>query len=55
MQKIIFLNSGKIVEVENNIAHKFIDKGLAVLFKRGLDKPKKDKMISDKRLKIRKK
>ena len=55
MKYIKFLNSGKITLVENNIAHQFIDRKLAVLVKKEVEEPVKDKMISNKRSKIRKK
>jgi len=54
MRKIQFKNSGKVVEVENNVAHSFIDRGLAVLYK-GFDEPPKDKMVTIKKNKVRKK
>ena len=54
MRQIKLKSTGEVLEVENNVAHSFIDRGLATLSK-GLDKPKKDKMISLKRKKVRKK
>lgn len=61
MRKIIFKKSGRIMNVENNVAFGFIDRGLAVLFKganmeeKGLDEPQKDKMMkrTNKKDKIR--
>jgi hypothetical protein len=53
MQKIILNRTGEEMEVDNNVAHAFIDRGLAKL--KGMDKPPKDKTFSLKRSKVRKK
>ena len=53
MQKIRFKISGKIAEVENNVAHGFIERGLATLITKEIEESPKNKMITakDKRLK----
>ena len=48
MQKIIYTN-GKIEVVENNTAHSLIEKGLARLATKEMEKPPRNKMMSKKR------
>lgn len=61
MQKIVFIKeygmarAGEIFEVENNVAHQLIDKGVACLKSqyKGFDKPQNDKMVTRKKNKIK--
>ena len=56
-QEVIIKKTGKKKRVENNIAHTMIEKGEAILAsqKKAFDEAPKDKMISEKRIKVRKK
>jgi len=56
MQLVIFkkdyknYKAGEIVAVENNIAHGLIEKGIAVLYTKGLFRASRDKMMRAERV-----
>lgn len=54
MKKIVYIKSGKVEDVDNNVAFGLIDRGEAKLFKKKeISEPPKDKMMKRGRGKLR--
>lgn len=53
MKTLRIVKTGKIVKVENGIAHGMIDRGEAELVSKEIGKAPKDKMMSKNRTKLR--
>jgi hypothetical protein len=53
MKTVKLTSTGKIVEVENGLAHGMIERGEAIVVSKEVEKPKKNKMMAKDRVKLR--
>lgn len=53
MKTLKFKKTGKIEQIENGLAHGLVERGEAELVSKEVDKPKKNKMMSKERTKLR--
>lgn len=49
MKTIKIIETGRVWTVENNVAHGFLDRGLAVIWTKEMEEPQQNKMMSKKK------